>query len=240
MVCHNPTDWSKGHMMPFVVGIGVLVIVAFLMWVNKINVDWRSLVQRSMWLDRGVFGVYCFTGHQGSGKTYSLNKFIRREAHGRKVYSNITLKDFDYTPIRDINHLYSLSEERNVFIIYDEIFTLMSKSKKDKLMLEEFLPQMRKVKNIFLTTAQYWLELDITFRRFVRIQIECQTSVLPFINNGILIEDYNDTTKIAWDNLQNEYVSPRISKKISKYEKKYMESYDTYEKVKSFTNAIKA
>lgn len=226
-------------MFSVLVVIAIVFIIVFTLWVQKINIDWRSMVQKTLWLDRGVFGVYCFTGHQGSGKTYSLNKFIRRESRGRKIYSNITFKDFDYEPIRDIEHLYSLADERNIFIIYDEIFTLMSKSKKDREMLEEFLPQMRKVKNIFLTTAQYWLELDITFRRFVRVQIECQTRVLPILNTGVLIEDYNDTTKIAWDNLQNEYVSPRISKKISKYEKKYMLSYDTYEKVKSLSNKHK-
>lgn len=221
--------------MLYVALVAIPIIIVIFMLVNKIYIDWRSLFAKTKLLDRGVFGVYCFTGHQGSGKTYSLNKFIRREAKGRKVYSNITLKDFDYEPIRDLDHLYSLADQKNIFIIYDEIFTLMSKSKKDKEMLEEFLPQMRKVKNIFLTTAQYWLELDITFRRFVRVQIECKTNVLPLVYNGFLIEEYMDTTEIKWSQIENEYVSPRISKKISKYESKYMETYDTYEKVKSFT-----
>lgn len=175
--------------------------------------------------------MYCFTGHQGSGKTYSLNKYIRKHAQGKTIYSNITLKGIDYIPITSLEMLYSLADKEHIFIIYDEIFTLMSKSKKDREILEQFLPQMRKVHNIFLTTAQYWLELDITFRRFVRIQIECTTKPMGELG-GILREVYYDTTQIKWDNMENDYISPLIATKYSKYEKRYMETYDTFERVK--------
>lgn len=208
-----------------------------MVWVfiqSKIHIDTKSFIMPTLPLDRGLFGVYCFTGHQGSGKTYALNKFIRTRKGDIKIYSNITLKGIEYTPITSLEHLYSLANEKGVIIIYDEIFTLMSKSKKDREMLEQFLPQMRKVQNIFLTTAQYWLELDITFRRFVRIQIECTTRPLGKLG-GILFESYYDTTQIKWDNLENDYISPIISRKISKYEKRHMLTYDTYEQIKKLS-----
>lgn len=211
-----------------------LIIVGIWLWSNKITIDWRSILSKTLPLDRGLFGVYCFTGHQGSGKTYALNKYIRKHAKGRKIYSNITLEDIEYEPITSIEHLYSLADQEKVIIIYDEIFSLMSKSKKDKEMLEQFLPQMRKVKNIFLTTAQYWLELDVTFRRFVRIQVECATRPLGRFG-GVLIEVYSNAEQMKWDNMENEYVSPRLSMKISKYEKRFMETYNTYERVKALT-----
>lgn len=198
---------------------------------NHIKIDIRSFFSKTIELDRGIFGVYCFTGHQGSGKTYSLNKFIRRHAKGKKIYSNVTLKDLEYEPIISLEHLYSLADQRDLYIIYDEIFTLMSKSKKNREILEEFLPQMRKQHNVFLTTAQYWLELDVTFRRFCRIQVECYTRPLGKLG-GILTEEYYNTEQIKWDNMENEYVSPIITKKISKYEEKYMKTYDTHERIK--------
>lgn len=219
------------------IGIIFLVLIAWLWWQSKIRIDWASIPRATLPLDRGVFGVYCFTGHQGNGKTYALNKFIRKHSNGRVIYSNISLKDIQYEPIESIEHLYSLADQENIIIIYDEIFSLMSKSKKDREMLEQFLPQMRKAKNIFLTTAQYWLELDITFRRFVRIQIECSTKPLGALG-GILFESYYDSTSIKWDNLENEYVSPLITRKISKYEKRYMVTYDTYEKVKALKKSL--
>lgn len=211
----------------------VVCIIGLIMWKHKVNIDVRSFLAKSLYLDRDVFGVYCFTGHQGSGKTYSLVKWLKKHHDGKKIYSNIHIDGIKYYPIRDLKHLYSLADERKVIIIYDEIFTIMSKSKRDREILEQFLPQMRKVKNIFMTTAQYWLELDVTFRRFVRVQIECSTIVVPVIDRGILIEHYRDATKMQWDNMQNEYVCPTISTKISKYERRFMKAYDTYETIKS-------
>jgi hypothetical protein len=46
-----------------------------------------------------------------------------------------------------------------------------------------------------------------------------------------MLEKYYDATNMAWDNLQNEYIAPLLAMKVSKYEKRYMESYDTYERI---------
>jgi len=201
---------------------------------NKIRIDWASFTKPTLPLDRGLFGVYCFTGHQGSGKTYGLNKYVRKNGKSKKIYSNMTLKNLDYTKITSVSHLFSLIDEKDCIIIYDEIFAVMAKSKRLKEDGMEFLSQMRKQKIIFITTAQYWLELDITFRRFVRIQIECTTRPLGKFG-GIFKEVYYDTTQIHWDNLENEYISPTLATKYSKYEKKHMESYDTNERMKNVT-----
>lgn len=210
----------------------VFGIIIALMMINKISIDWGSLISKTIRLDRGLFGVYCFTGKQGSGKTYSLTKYVKKHAiPGKKIYSNVTIYGLDYEPIRSVEHLLSLRDEKNVFIIYDEIFTLMQKSSKIEGDLMEFLTQQRKMKNIFFTTAQEWLEIPITFRRFVRIQIDCKTKPLGRFG-GILSEEYFDAYNMKWDQLQNEYVAPRISKKYSKYEKRFMESYDTFERIK--------
>lgn len=210
----------------------VLIVVIFTAVKYKIKIDWLSFTKPTIPLDRGVFGVYCFTGHQGAGKTYGLNKFIRKHSEGKKIYSNMTLKGIEYTPIESVEHLFSLIDEKDCYIIYDEIFGVMAKSKRLQAQGFEFLSQMRKQKIIFLTTAQYWLELDITFRRFVRIQVECSTRPWGKLG-GLFKEVYYDTTQIQWSNLDNEYVSPIISTKYSKYEKKHMQSYDTHERIKN-------
>jgi len=219
-------------MMGFFV-IAIFIFVFVMMWLNKIYIDWRSIISKTIPLDTGVFGVYCFTGKQGSGKTYSLTKFIKKYSDGKRIYSNLTIKGIDYTPIESIDHLLSLRDEKNLFIIYDEIFTLFGDKKIPREIqedLSEFLSQQRKVKNILLTTAQEWLNIPVDFRRYVRIQIECRTKPLGFFG-GILIEEYFDAYSMKWSNLENEYVAPRIRKKFSKYERKYMLSYDTYERI---------
>lgn len=211
----------------------ITVLVAIIMFNNKLSIDWTSFIQKSLPLDRSVFGVYCFTGKQGSGKTYSLVKYIKKHVDLKttKVYSNINIIGVDYIPIISEEHLLSLRDEKKVVIVYDEIFTLLNKQSRLSEDLMEFLTQQRKMKNIFFTTAQEWLEIPITFRRFVRIQVECETYPLGRLG-GILFERYYNAYKMKWDNLENEYIAPLIRTKLSKYEKRFMLSYDTFERIR--------
>jgi hypothetical protein len=215
-------------------GIIIFVIVVFVIVRSKVHIDYRSFLSKTLTLNRGVFGVYCFTGKQGTGKTYSVNKFIRKNQRHKKLYSNVTLKDIEYTHLDSLDQLLALSDERDCVIVYDEIFTLMQKNSRLSPQIMEFLSQMRKQENIFITTAQEWLELPMTYRRFVRIQIECATIPLGRFG-GILREAYYDATHMAWDQLANEYVAPLIAQKISKYEKRYMITYDTQERIKALS-----
>lgn len=216
----------------------IIVVVVWILLINKIHIDIPSFTKPTLPLARGIFGVYCFTGKQGTGKTYALNKYIRKHGVKDKVYSNVTLLDYEYTKLETIDQLLDLVKEWDCFIVYDEIFSFLSKEsrldRRTKKKLTKFLTQMRKHHNIFLTTAQEWLELPIDFRRYVRVQIECQTRPLGKFG-GILKETYFDATNIKWDNLENEYISPLISTKVCKYEKKYMLSYDTEEIIDSLS-----
>lgn len=221
-------------MMLFLVAF-LAVIIPFLMWRARIAVDWQSIFRQTLALDTGIFGVYCFDGKQGSGKTYALVKYIKKHAKEKKIYSNISLKGgIVYDEITSVEHLLSLRDKKKVVIVYDEILNMLNdktipREIRNKLM--EFLTQQRKMKNIMLTTTQEWLNMPIEFRRFVRIQIICKTIPLGRFG-GILHEEYRDAYEMKWDQLENEYVAPRISLKFSKYERRYMEAYDTYERVK--------
>lgn len=217
------------------IAIGISLLVILLIYKSKIKIDFFSFFQPTLPLALGVFGVYCFTGKQGTGKTYSLNKFIRKHAKGKKIYSNVTLKNLEYTHLQSLDQMLALRDQEDCYIVYDEIFTLLSKTRKlppqKAEVLEEFLTQQRKQRNIFLTTAQEWLNIPIDFRRFVRVQVDCATRPLGKLG-GILKETYYDATNMEWDNLQNEYVAPLITMKFSKYEKRFMTSYDTEERIR--------
>lgn len=226
-------------MIIFIVLLVAIGVVICFLWVNKIRVDFPSFVKKTLPLDMGVFGVYCFTGKQGSGKTYALTKYISKHVENQKIYSNLTLFGIEYEPITSIKHLLSLRDQENVVIVYDEILNFLNdktipRAFRDELL--EFLSQQRKMKNILLTTAQEWLNIPIEVRRFVRIQVECRTRPLGRLG-GILYEEYFDAYDMKWSNFDNEYVAPRISKKISKYEKKYMEAYDTFERIRRLSAA---
>lgn len=220
--------------MGLIILVAIPLLVVILLMVNKIYIDWRSFLSKTLPLDMGVFGVYCFTGKQGSGKTYSLTKYIKKHHDGKKIYSNLFIKGIKYEKITSVQHLLSLRNEEKLFIIFDEIFTLLNdktipRDIRDDLM--EFLSQQRKMKNILMTTAQEWLNIPIEFRRFVRVQVECRTRPLGRWG-GLLMEEYFDAYEMKWSQLDNEYVAPRMRKKYSKYERKYMESYDTYQRIR--------
>lgn len=213
--------------------IALVVLPVVILHVNRIKIEWSSLIKPTIPLDTGVFGVYCFDGKQGTGKTYSITKYIKKHGEGKQVYSNMTFYGIDYIPINSLDELFSLSEKQNVLIVYDEILNILNDKRipqtiRDDLM--KFLTQQRKVKNIFLTSTQSWLRVPIEFRDFVRIQIKVKTRPLGRWG-GILREEYRDADDMKWSQLDNEYVAPRIQVKYSKYEKKFMQSYDTYERI---------
>lgn len=214
--------------------LGGIVLLIFWLISSKTAVDFQSFLHPTLPLDRGIFGVYCFDGKQGSGKSYSMVKFTRKQAkHYTKVYSNFPINGIDVEIIDTVQALLALRNEKNVLIVYDEIFTILS----DKTVpinirddLTEFLSQQRKMKNVLITSAQEWLQIPIEFRRYVRIQVRVNTMPLGRFG-GLLLEEYRNAYDMAWDNLQNEYVAPRMSFKISKYERRYMESYDTFRRI---------
>jgi hypothetical protein len=225
--------------MIILIGI-LLLIIPFLFWRSAIKVDLPSFLRPTLALDTGIFGVYCFTGKQGSGKTYALSKFIQKHVEpDQRIFSNLTLVGIEYTKLESIQHLLSLRDEQKVFIVYDEILNLLNDKQIPRDIRDdtlEFLSQQRKMKNILFTTAQEWLNIPIDFRRFVRIQIQCETKPLGRFG-GILQEEYRDAYNMKWDNLENDYVAPRIAKKYSKYEKRFMLAYDTYERIRRLKRA---
>lgn len=126
-----------------------------------------------------------------------------------------------------------IEKRKQVIIFYDEIFTLLEKHKNINKEILSFLSQLRKRQIVLITTAQEWLEINITFRRYIRYQVDCNMISLPLSKRAILINAINDGDLIKWDNEINEYVAPRVKTKIFKGNTRVIESYDTFETIKT-------
>ena len=157
----------------------LLPILTFVIYAKlkqyNLEIKWKTFLKKGFLVDGGPWGVYCYTGKQGRGKTYSVVEFLN-EHKDYKIYSNVnTLKNVDYIYIATFEDLLNIENDTddNIIIFYDEIFTALTKSSKINSKVLSFLSQMRKRKIIFLTTAQEWLEINITLRRYVRFQVEC-------------------------------------------------------------------
>lgn len=123
-------------------------------------------------------------------------------------------------------------KNENYIIFFDEIFTILSKNLPINKKILSFISQLRKRKIIFLTTAQEWAEVNITFRRYVRFQIDCNMISFPITHTAFIFYKINDGDNIKWDNDSQEFIAPTISGYIGKCDKRIIDSYDTFETVK--------
>ena len=209
----------------------IVLIVVLLIRFRKTKIKWRTFFRKGFAPKRGKFGVYCYCGKQGSGKTYSAVEFILNNSH-MPIYSNVsTIKGVDYKYFSGFDNLLKLRDKTDCIIFYDEIFTALTKSSKMTKEVLDFLSQMRKRRIIFITTAQEWLEINITLRRYCRFQIECK--MLNILGLGLLIKRMYDAEQLKWDNLENEYIAPLVETTISKCNVCVANSYDTFEQIKT-------
>lgn len=220
----------------------ILLVIFFVIVVkliqNKVIIRVDTFFRKGFKKNNDNYGVYCWVGKQGDGKTYSCCDFINEVRGKRKVITN-QLKysqlnsDFCiyepnfYTIIDKFNNgIY----DTNYIIFYDELFTLLEKGKLSKNILT-FISQLRKRGIFLVTTVQEWLDINVTFRRYVRYQVDC--SMFNFLGLFALsINMIHDGYKMHWDNLENEYVAPIIKTTIKKCSKRIADSYDTFEVIK--------
>ena len=209
----------------------IILVVILLIRFRKTKIKFKTFLKKGFSARRGKFGVYCYCGKQGSGKTYSAVEFLLNNKD-MPIYSNVaSIKGVEYEYFTGFDNLLKLRDKSNCIIFYDEIFTALTKSSKMTNEVLDFLSQMRKRKIIFITTAQEWLEINITLRRYCRYQIEC--SILSFFNSSILIKRMYDAEQLRWSNEDNEYIAPLIETTISKCNLSVANSYDTFEQIKT-------
>lgn len=214
----------------------IILIIVFLIFLfirfRHTKIKFKTFFKKGFAPKRGRFGVYCYCGKQGSGKTYSVVEFLKNQDSDVKIYSNISsLNGIKYTYFNGFDNLLKLRDEHDCIIVYDEIFTALTKSTKLSNEVLDFLSQMRKRRIVFLTTAQEWLEINITLRRYCRYQIECK--MLNILGLGILVKSMYDAEQLKWSNDDNEYIAPLIETTISKCNLSVAKSYDTFEQIKT-------
>lgn len=227
--------------------ISLIIIILFIMiaiglYRNKIHINLKSFIKKGFTKENDKYGVYCFCGKQGTGKTYSVVDFLnQKNTKGMKIITNVksyydrNKENCIYmTNISEIIQKCENEEFRNKYVIfYDEIFTLLERQSKMNKEILAFLSQMRKRGIYFLTTAQEWLEINMTFRRYCRFQIECNMINFPIFNIAICINKIYDATQMKWSSDDNEYIAPIIQTNIKKGNLEVIQKYDTYETIET-------
>lgn len=212
-----------------VIGLVIVLYISFKMY-STFKIKWRTFLKKGFRPNNDRFGVYCYVGKQGKGKTYSVVEFLKEQPLGKKIYSNIhSIKGVEYEKIYGFEDLLKLDDEHDCIIVFDEIFTALTKQTRITKEVLSFLSQMRKKRIIFITTAQEWLEINLTLRRYCRYQIDCD--MRDFFITGILIKRFYDAEQLTFDKDSMEYIAPLFMMTISKCNIEVANSYDTYEKI---------
>lgn len=217
---------------------------------NHLRINFASFFKKGFKKIDNKFGLFLYTGKQGKGKTYSAVNFAIKQKLANDYIIITNVKSFnvfdDTVYIEDIfdmiDYCVQLEKEGKKFLIFfDEIFTCLEKLGPLNKKVLSFLSQLRKRQIIFVSTAQEWAEIQITFRRYCRYQISCNMIALPFTKTAIVINQVNDGDLIRWDNDSQDFVAPIIQTNIEKGRLSIIESYDTFETISMTTsmNAIK-
>ena len=136
-------------------------------------------------------------GRQGSGKTlYLVNKAYNYYKEGRKIYSNIHLKNIPYELINvqdiiDCNY-------KNAVVILDEIHLLISNrdsmKKMNKSITNGFLSMVRKMDLIILGSSQTVRKVDVKFLDETDLLVKCKKQVyIKQEMNGKQVGGFVDT-----------------------------------------------
>lgn len=223
--------------------IVIIIVIAILCIVNKVKIKWKTFLKKGFLPVRGDFGVYCYCGKQGTGKTYSVVEYLLDNKDKIEVFCNVSdIDNLNYTFFTGFDGLIKLKEaldnnelvydkNKQLVFVYDEIFTELQKGSKLNKDVIDFLCQMRKRKIIFLTTAQEWAEIPLSFRRFCRYEIDCKMINLFFF--GILLKHFRDAENMKWSDEDQEFVAPLVSNTITKTRKWIANSYNTFLRISS-------
>lgn len=231
--------------------IAFIIFIIYYFITNKIKIKVKTFFKKGFKVNKGIFGIYCYCGFQGNGKTYSCAEYVYDNRNDITLFSNVKLNynDYiyyngfkemlrlrdciDYAKSRNLKYIifngnkYDIDWEKQIVFIYDEIFSELQRGSRIDTDVLDFITQMRKRGFILLTTAQIWNDIPITWRRLTRYQIDC--SMKNFFGLNILIKVFHDAEQMKWDNDEQEFLAPIISTTITHTRKIIADSYDTFE-----------
>lgn len=237
--------------MYFIILIVILIIYVKLS--RKIQIKYKTFFRKGFRVDRGVFGIYCYVGMQGQGKTYSCAEYVFDNYKHCEIFSNVSFSNIDYTHFTGFKELLELRDkidyaqlnnknyiifhnkkvlidfDKQILFIYDELFSELGRGSKIDNNVLDFISQMRKRKFILLTTCQIWSDIPITWRRLTRYEIDC--SMHNFLGINVLVKVFRDGENMKWSNDDQEFVAPLISTTITHTRKCVSSIYDTFERI---------
>lgn len=228
-----------------------IIFVGYYCIKNKIKVKFKTFLKRGFKINKGIYGIYCYCGFQGNGKTYSCVEYLIDNYSNLQIFSNVHVNNINYIYYNGFDEMlklrdsidfarsvkndfiifngkkYPIDFDKQIIFVYDEIFSELQRGSKINTNVLDFITQMRKRGFILLTTAQVWNDIPITWRRLTRFQIDC--SMRRFLGINILVKVFHDAEQMKWSNDDQEFIAPIINTTITHTRKFIANSYDTFQ-----------
>ena len=155
--------------MKFIIPIVVIIVILYYVISNKVKIKFRTFFKKGFRVNKGIFGIYCYCGFQGNGKTYSCAEYVHDNKSSICLFSNVRLTGVDYVyyngfsemlKLRDAidwarynHHNYiifkgkkiTLELDKQIVFIYDEIFSELQRGSRLNTDILDFITQMRKI-----------------------------------------------------------------------------------------------
>ena len=192
---------------------------------TKIYLAVRTFFKKGIKITDNIYGVYCFTGFQGSGKTMNAVDFLlRNNKKGAKIYTNINSLKLPHEHIKAVSELNP--EWRDCFVVIDEIHKAYPKNARPDKFLYAFLQESRKHHRVVIIITQEWKEVPMWLRRPVKLIVVNKRLIA-----NILCEQIEDARTMKWSEIENDYVCDVVQRNIKKWNKEIAEKYDTEETI---------
>lgn len=245
-----------------IIAIIIILISILIYWLisNKVKIKFKTFLKKGFKVSRGIFGIYCYCGSQGSGKTYSCVEYVYDNYDNIQLFSNIHINVDNYVYFKGFKEMLKLRDcldwakqnhhdyiifngkkfhidfSKQIIFIYDELFSELTRGSKLSNDVLDFITQMRKRHFILLTTTQIWNDIPTTWRRLTRYQIDC--AMVNKFGLNLLIKVFHDAEHMKWSNDEQEFLAPIISTTITHTRSCISILYDTFEVIhnKTFTS----
>lgn len=197
------------------------------LWPTKIFLDLKSFVKKGIHIKDSIYGVYVFTGFQGSGKTMNAVEFLLRNAPSggaTKIHTNIDSLNLEHDYVTETGHLNP--SWRDCFVVLDEIHKAYPKNSKPDRFFYSFLQESRKHHRVTILITQEWKEVPMWLRRPCKLIVGNHRLFRNFI-----VEEIQDARTMKWSEEENDYVCDTIQKNVKKWNKCIAECYDTNETI---------
>lgn len=192
----------------------------------KIQLKYKTFLQKGSKSIKDDFFIVLVTGYQGSGKTWFACFDVYENYKNRTIMTNIHSLNIPGREIKyftRIEEIYEVDDDEYIFLI-DEVSKKYTKESRQDLKFYSWLQQSRKHRRYVYLITQEYIQVPTWLRGIAnRVYTTRKLGFLPLFMTALGVPVLDEETK-EWKADNYKYIIYKRTKKISKL-------YDTFEQI---------